>query len=138
MVVAVIAVGMVQVALHQVIHMIAVGHGLVAAPRAVPVTGLMALVVAGRAALRVLRADLQRMFLHQRGADGVVQVAVVQVIDVALMLDGGVAAAGAVLVTGIRMGIGRAHKQKVLGNARRSVRKNKKSRNFPGHPHALA
>jgi hypothetical protein len=138
MVVAVIAVGMVQVALDQVIEVIAVRHRLVAAPRTVSVAGLVALVVAGCAALGVLRADLQRVFLHQRGADRMVQVAVVQVIDVPLVLDGDVAAAGAVLVTGIRMGVGRAHKQKVLGNPRRCVWKYKKSRNFPGHPHPLA
>jgi hypothetical protein len=57
---------------------------------------------------------------------------------VPLVLDGGVAAAGAVLVTGIRMGVGRAHKQEVLGNPRRCAWKYKKSRNFPGHPHPLA
>ena len=76
-----------------------------------PVAGLVALVAAGRAALGVPRADVQHVLLHHQGADRMMQVAVVQVIGVALVFDRDVATAGAVLVTGVRMGIGRAHKR---------------------------
>jgi hypothetical protein len=89
---------MMQVAVHQVIGMIAVRDGLVTASGAV----LMALFVAatvvlGRAARGVGGIDGQDMLLNL-AALVVVQVAVVQVIDVVFVLNGCVAAAGAVLM----------------------------------------
>jgi hypothetical protein len=98
MVVAVIAVRVVQVAIHQIIDMVAVGDRLVAACWAVAVI----LRVSGTAVLRraaggVGRVDCQLVFLDLGTLD-VVQMAVVQVIDVAIMQNPGVAAIGAVLV----------------------------------------
>jgi hypothetical protein len=69
MVVTMIAVGVVQVALDEIIDMVAVGHRLVAAIWAVFVRDLVtAAIVVGRAALRVLRTDFQDMLLDQGGA----------------------------------------------------------------------
>jgi hypothetical protein len=97
-VVAVVAVRVVQVAADEVIGVVAVGHGLVAAAGAVLVGLVVAVAGVGRrAGGRVGGADRQAVLLDA-AAVGVVQVAVVQVIDVVFVLDGGVAAAGAVLV----------------------------------------
>lgn len=97
-VVAVIAVRMVQVTVHQVVGVIAVGDSLVAAARTVLVSFLVTAAVMARCAGgRIGRTDRQRMLLDL-AADRVVQVAVVQVIDMAIVLDGRVAAVGAVLV----------------------------------------
>lgn len=71
MVVTMIAVGMVQVALDEIIDMVAVGHRLVPAIGAVFVRDLVtAAIMVGCAALRVLRIDFQDIFLDQRGASG--------------------------------------------------------------------
>jgi hypothetical protein len=59
----------VQVALDEIIDMVAVGHRLVPAIGAVFVRDLVTTaIVLGCAPLRVLRADLQDMLLDQRGA----------------------------------------------------------------------
>jgi hypothetical protein len=97
-VVAVAAVRVVQVAFNEVIDVVAVRHGLVSAGGAVPMALLMtAAVVLGRAFLGVVAVDFELMFLHAALAD-VMQVSVVQVVDVTLVLQRGVPAAGAVLV----------------------------------------
>src|SRR5205807_2193763 len=97
-VVAVAAVRVVQMALHQVIGVVAVRHGFMAAARAVLVGLVMAAAgVLGRAFAGVLLAHRQLVLFHVLALN-VVQVAIVQVIDVAVMLDGGVPAAGAVLM----------------------------------------
>src|SRR4051794_480601 len=97
-VVAVVAVGAVQVAVHQVVGVVAVRDRLVAAAGAVAVGRVVgAAGVGGGAGRRVGRVDGQHVLLDP-GAGGVVQVAVVQVIDVAVVADGGVPAAGPVLV----------------------------------------
>jgi len=82
-VVAVVAVRVVQVALHQVIDVIAVRDRRVAAIRAVLVAlVVVAAIVLGSAAGRVRRVDRQGVVFNF-AAGLVVQVAVVQVIDVA-------------------------------------------------------
>ena len=97
-VVAVVAVRVVQVAIDEVIDVVAMWHRFVAAAGAVDVSGFVAAaVVVGRAGVRVGGADGDAVFIDVV-AMRVVQVAVVQVIDVAVVLDGGVAAARAVLV----------------------------------------
>jgi hypothetical protein len=102
-IVAVSIVWVVQVAVHQVIGVVAVRHSFVAAARAVLVRlGVSAAVVAGSAIRRVSCVDRQSVLLHP-AAGVVVQVAVVEVIDVPFVLDAGVPAAGAVLVRVIRM-----------------------------------
>ena len=102
-VVAMIAVGMVQVAVHQVIHMIAVGNLLVATGRAVAMILLMpSAFVLRRASREVGRRDLQDVVIHVV-AMNVMEVAIVQVIRVAVVLDGNVAAPWSVLVSMARM-----------------------------------
>ena len=97
-VVAVVAVRMVKMIVHQVINVVAVRNRLMAAVRAVLVTLLVrSTFMVRRAGRRVRRADRQGMFLDL-AAILVVQVAVVQVIDVSIVLDGRVPAVGAVLV----------------------------------------
>ena len=98
MIIAVVAVRVVQMAAHEVVDVIAVRHRFMAAARAVDVIlGVGAAGVLRRAAGRVAPADGQRMLLDL-AALGMVQVAVVDVIDMAFVLDGGVAAAGPVLM----------------------------------------
>jgi hypothetical protein len=97
-VVAVIAVRMVKVIVHQIIDVVAVGDCLVSAVRSMFVSLLVRpAVVARRAGRRVRRADRHGMFLDL-AAILVVQVAVMQVIDVSIVLDGRVPAVGAVLM----------------------------------------
>jgi hypothetical protein len=98
MVIAVISVGMMQMTIHQVIDMVAVRNRLVTAIRTmfvilrVSVTGMF-----GRAGGRVASADAQTVLLN-RTTLGMVQVAVMQIVDVAVMDDPGMPAIGPVLV----------------------------------------
>jgi hypothetical protein len=92
------AVGMVQVAVHQIVDVIAVGNLRVAALRAmhmgfvVPAAGVLR-----RAGGRVLRRHADHMFVDMVAVN-VVEVAVVKVVGVAVVLDGDMTAALAVLV----------------------------------------
>lgn len=100
----------VQVAVHQVIDVVAVWHRFMAAAGAVHVLRT----VTGAAVLRragggVDGVDLQLMLLDACGPH-VVQMAVVQVINVAIVADGRVAATRPVGVVVLRVkGVGRAH-----------------------------
>jgi hypothetical protein len=97
-IVAVIAVRMMQMPVHEVIDMIAVRDCSMATIGAVLVSGFVALAaVLGSAIGRVGRAYGQGMLLHL-GALDVVQVAILQIIDMALVYDAGVAAIWAMLV----------------------------------------
>jgi hypothetical protein len=95
---------MVEVIVHEVIHMVAVGDGLVPTAGAVhvPRAGTIGPIARG-AAVRVLGTDVDRMLLDLTIGPLMVQVAVVQIIHVAFVLQARVAAAGAVLVGMIRM-----------------------------------
>lgn len=98
MLVAVLAVRMMQVVAHQVVDVVAVRHRLMAATIAMRVLGLMALaVVLGRAVVGV-RGVHRDDVLVDVVAVGMVEVSLVQVIDVVAVLDGRVAAAGPMLV----------------------------------------
>lgn len=113
MVVAVAAVGMVQVAAHEVVHVVAVRHGLVAAAGPVDVALIVAAAGVGRrAGVGIRGADGEAVLVHMPAVD-VVKVAVVQKVHMAVVADGGVAAAGAVLV-GV-VGVGDAIAHDVLG-----------------------
>jgi len=97
-VVAVFAVGVVQMAFHQVVHMIAVGNLLVAAARAVLMILLMpATGVVGRTGSGIARSHLQNVVINMV-AMNVVQVAIVQVIRMAIVPDGDMAAIRTMLV----------------------------------------
>ena len=98
MVVAVIAVRVMQMAVHQVIDMVAVRDLRMAAIGAVLVGLVVSLAaVLGRALGRIGRTDGQGVLLDLVAFD-VVQMAVVQIIDMAFVHDASVAAAWAVLV----------------------------------------
>jgi hypothetical protein len=97
-VVAVVAVRVVQVAIHQVIGVIAMGHGVVTAFRAVLVSLFVAAtIVFGRAIGRVAAIDSQAVFFDFGTLD-VVQMAIVQVINVAVVDDTRVAASRTMLM----------------------------------------
>lgn len=83
-------------ALGEVVHVVAAGQGFAAAARAVLVVGgVGSAVVLRSAGDGILRADLDRMLVVV-ALVGVMEVAVVQIVDVTVVFDGGVSAAGAV------------------------------------------
>jgi hypothetical protein len=93
-----IAVGMVQVAGHQVVHVIAMGNLLMAAGRTVAMGLLMpGTGVLGSAGSRVGGIDLENVVVDVV-AMNVMQVAVVQVIRVVAVLDSDMAATRTMLV----------------------------------------
>jgi hypothetical protein len=97
-IVAVIAVRVVKVAVHQVIDVVAVRHRFMAAAGAVPMSlVVLAAIMVGSALGGISAADRQRVFLDFV-AFVVVQVPIVQVVGVALVADGLVAAVGPVLM----------------------------------------
>lgn len=93
-VIAMVAVLMMQTTVYQVIHMVAVWHGFVSAACAVAV---FAASVHGVAAVWVGIVYFQAVFIIMLGV-GVVQMPIVQVIHMVAMLDGGVSAVCAVNV----------------------------------------
>lgn len=103
MVVAVAAVGVMQVAIDQVIDVVAMRHRLVAATGAMNVAGLMGTaVVIRRATVRVGRGDLNHVLVDMV-AVRMMEMPIVQMIHVTRMAYGGMAAAGAVLMRMTRM-----------------------------------
>ena len=101
MVVAVVAVGMVQPATDQIIHMIPVRNGLMSALWPMHMLGIMA-VAAVRAFVRIDVAHCNDVFVHMLFMD-VMEMAVMQIILMTLMFDYGVATAWAVLMGMILM-----------------------------------
>jgi hypothetical protein len=92
MVVAVVAMGMMQMAIDEVIDMIAMRHRLVAATGTVAVSLIMtAALMLGGAGIGVRGRHLERVLFHA-AAGGMMQMAIVEVIGVAIVLDGRVAA----------------------------------------------
>lgn len=97
-IVAVRAMGMMQVSIHQVIEVIPVRYRLMAAVHAVNVRLIMTgTLVALRAFLRVRRAYFDAVVVHMV-AVGVVQVPIVKVVHVAIVLHSGMATVRAMLV----------------------------------------
>jgi len=89
----VLAVRMVEVTADEVVDMISVGHRLVAAVGRVFVSRVvLAAGVVGGALLRVLVAHADRVLFDGAVGRDVVQMAVVDVVAVAFVCDGGVAA----------------------------------------------
>lgn len=91
MVVAMAGVHMVQPAVDQIIEVIPVRHGLVPAARPVH---MPATVQRHGAAIRVCIADRDHMLVHMVAVH-MVQMAVVQIVHMALMKDSGMAAVAA-------------------------------------------
>lgn len=91
-----ISMGMVQVATHEVVHVIAVRDCGMPTARTVNVAGLMtATVMVWRTAVRIRSTDFQSVLVNVAFMR-VVEVAIVEIIDVAVMQDGLMATAGAV------------------------------------------
>jgi hypothetical protein len=97
-VVAMVAVGMMQVPVHQIIDMVAMGDRLVAAARGMLVSAPQV----RRAAGRIGRVDCDDMLVDVIAVH-VVQMAVMQIVHMAVMADCGVAAVRAVLMRVARM-----------------------------------
>jgi hypothetical protein len=94
---------------HEVVDMIRVRNGLVAAPVPVDVLVLVArAVVIGRAALRVAGVGLDDVFVHVVLVR-MMEMAVVQVVDMVAVRHGGVSAAGRVAVSVIGVRLVRVH-----------------------------
>ena len=96
-----VAVLVVQTAVDDVVHMVAVRHGFVAAAFAVNVTGAG---VYRMAAVGIGGVYFEAVLVVMAFV-GVVQVAVVQVVDMVAVFDGGVAAACAVNMGMVGMGM---------------------------------
>lgn len=95
-VVAVVAVGVVQVTIHQIVDVVAVRDRLVATPLAVDVVCVVAAaVMVGRAGGRVAVRDLDDVLIDVVTM-GMVQVPIMQVVGVPIVLDGLMAASRAV------------------------------------------
>lgn len=103
MVVAVIAVRVVQVAVNEVVDVVTVWHGFMATTGAVNVAGFMAAALVFRCAdVRVFGADFDDVLVHMI-AVRVMQMAIVQVIDVITVFDCSMAAERAVLMLVVLM-----------------------------------
>lgn len=97
-VVAMIAMRMMEMSIDQVVDMIAMGHGLVTTPRAMRVLGIVpAAGMLGSAHLGVGGVDVDRVFFDF-GRSLVMEVAIVQIVDMVAMLHAGMSATGAMLV----------------------------------------
>lgn len=112
MIVTVVSMRMVQAASHQVIQMITVRDGLMAALWAVDMLGVMS-IRAMRAGVGICFAHFDDVFVHMISV-GMMKMSIVQIIRVALMLDGSVTATRAVLMGMIRMFVAFAHKKAFL------------------------
>jgi hypothetical protein len=86
-VVAVTPVGMMQMAFHQVIHMIAVRHSLMTTGWTVHVVSLMRAAVVLRRALILIRGSNRHGVFIDMVLMDVVQVSLVQIVGMAVMLD---------------------------------------------------
>ena len=96
MVVAMVAVRVMQMPVDEVVHVVPVGHGFMPTVGSMHVvTGMGAALVFGGAVRWIGCVYRERVFVHMVVMD-MVQVAVVEVVDVPIMLDGGVSAAFAV------------------------------------------
>lgn len=98
MIVAVIAVRVVQVAVDQVVDVVAMGNRFVTAPGTVDMARIVPCGMLWRAAIRVGLADFERVLFHRTVRTLVVQVTVVEVVRVAVVVDSLMATFRAVLV----------------------------------------
>jgi len=97
MVIAVPIVLVMQMAIDQIVDVITVGDCRMPAPRSVNVVGAVSRAdMTSGASCWVLDRDLQDMLLDLTVCGGVVQVPIVQVIDVSIVLYGGMSAVFAV------------------------------------------
>lgn len=97
MVVAMVVMGMVKVVTNQIVDVIAVGHRLVPTASSVLVVGRVPFAGMADATRGIAFAHVEHVFVDVI-LMGMVEVPVVDVVDVAVMLDCGVAATWSVLV----------------------------------------
>ncbi len=93
-----IAVGVMQMSIDEIVDVIPMRHRLMPAPRPVHMSGRMpGALMLRRACIRVRRRNLNGVFIHMAGVH-VVQMPVVEIIDVIAMLHSRMPAAGPMLV----------------------------------------
>jgi hypothetical protein len=93
-----VAVDMMEMSMDQIIHMISVRHRLVAAAGAMAMSLLMlAAIMIGGAVRGIIAIHFQAMFLHD-GPGHVMEMAIMEVIDVAIVLDPRMPALGSMLM----------------------------------------
>jgi hypothetical protein len=103
MIVAMVAVGMMQMPVDQIVDMIPMRHGLMPAPGPVNMSGRMSgTLMLRRAHIRVLRRDLDGVLVHVPRVH-VVQMTIMKIIDVVAMLHSRMPAARPVLVRVVLM-----------------------------------
>ena len=111
MVITVIAMGMMQMAVDEIVDMIAVRNRFVAAARAMNVSCVMSgTAMVWRASVRILVAHFNPVFIHMIGVR-MVKMAVVEIIQMVAVPDGNVAAARSmhVFVIGVMRKIATGH-----------------------------
>jgi hypothetical protein len=98
MVIAMVAVLVMKAPFNQIIDVVTMRHGLMAAVRAVNMVMIMANMVLDRlAAIGVFAGDFDDMFVDVI-AMGMMKVSVMQIVDMIVMLDGNMSTASAVLM----------------------------------------
>lgn len=106
MIITVVTMRVVQVAVDQIIDVIAVRHRLMAAAGAMHMVGRMGPArVGGGTSSRIDLADFHHVLLHRAVSANVMQVIIVQIVDVVTMLDPGVLTIGTVLVIVVFVGL---------------------------------
>ena len=105
MVVAVVAVGVVEMAIDQIVDMVAVGHSFVPAARAMLVRAVVATAaVVWGAGCRIVCIDTQCMFVGVPVVR-VMQMTVVQIVDMAIVFHRGMATIGAMGMVVVGVGV---------------------------------
>ncbi len=113
-----VAVRVMEMSLHQVVDMIAMGHCRVAAAGAVNMPLFVPAALMGRGAtVRMGGVDLKDVFVDMTCV-GMVQVPVVQVIDVIVMLNRQMSTTGSVLMVVVRVDFAVAHSVNEVWRAR--------------------
>ena len=98
MIIAVVAVWMVQVPINQVIHMVTMGYRRMAAARSVlMIGGMTGTLVLWRTGVGVCRRDANHMFIDMIPVR-MVQMTIMQVVNMSFMLNSDVPAVGSMLV----------------------------------------
>jgi len=102
-IVAVVAMRVMQVAVHEIINVVAMGNGFMPAAGAMLVVGVVtAALMFGRALLRILAADVNDVLVHMVLVR-MMEVAIVEIIDMAVVHDRRVSASGAVDMIVVRV-----------------------------------
>ena len=103
MIIAMVAVRMMQMPVHQIIDVVAMGDRLMPTPRSMHMPGLVSgAAVLRRAAIGVLGRHFNHVLVDMVPVR-MVQVPVMEKVDMVAMPDGGMTAAGAVLMRMVRM-----------------------------------